>query len=223
MKIFIGKLGTKALKDFLSDRFEIINVPSLPVQAPVRQHVDLQLFKSNSGYYVCEPSVYDFYKNHIEFLICGQTKVSFKYPADIAYNAFEVCDTLICKENSTDIKVKDLSSKIINVSQGYAKCSTVTVNENAVITSDTGIRDACQKAGAEVLFVRNDTVRLEGYGTGFIGGASAVTDKEIIFTGDAALHPDFTEIKNFIESFGKKVSIIKGCPLYDYGSPVIID
>ena len=74
-------------------------------------------------------------------------------------------------------KVEELGLIRVNVSQGYAKCSTCVVGEDAIITYDRGIAKAADAAGMDVLVIEPGHVDLPGYDTGFIGGASGlVTD-----------------------------------------------
>lgn len=175
MKLLIGEIKDEKARAFLIERFDIVTVPSLPVAEPIKRHVDIGLFAS-CGIYVCEPSVYEFYKEIFPSIISGETFVSEKYPHDVAYNAFAVCGTLVCKEDATDKILLSQFSKVVSVRQGYAKCSSVTVSENAVITSDRSVYAACERLGADVLFADNDGVLLNGYDTGFLGGATAVTE-----------------------------------------------
>ena len=74
----------------------------------------------------------------------------------------------------------------------------------------------------EVLFVSNEGVFLDGYLNGFIGGASVVTENEVIFTGDLYLSPDAKKIIDFVEHNGKKTVFFSGLPLYDLGSPIVL-
>lgn len=221
MKLLTGEIRDERAKSFLSERFEIIHVPPLSVSPPIKEHIDIGLFASN-GVFVCEPSLYAFYKKLIPGVICGKTAVSEKYPNDIAYNAFSVCGALVCKEDATDETLLSLFPNKVSVRQGYAKCSSVVVSENAVITSDRTVFAACEKLGADVLFAENDGVLLAGYDTGFLGGATATTEKEVLFFGDIRQRNDCEKICDFITGHGKSVSYIPDVPLYDYGSPVII-
>ena len=67
MKLLIGEIKDEKARAFLIERFDIVTVPSLPVAEPIKRHVDIGLFAS-CGIYVCEPSVYEFYKEKMMFL-----------------------------------------------------------------------------------------------------------------------------------------------------------
>ena len=83
MKLLIGEIKDEKARAFLVERFDIVTVPSLPVAEPIKRHVDIGLFAS-CGIYVCEPSVYEFYKEIFPSVISGETFVSEKYPHDVA-------------------------------------------------------------------------------------------------------------------------------------------
>ena len=106
----------------------------------------------------------------------------------------------------------------VQVPQGYSKCSIVCVDETSIITYDAGITKACRKAGLEVLQIAPGHVRLQGYPTGFLGGASGRVGREILFNGDLSVHPDFAAIRDFIESRGLSCVHFPDYPLTDVGS-----
>ena len=106
----------------------------------------------------------------------------------------------------------------VPVSQGYAKCSIVCVDETSVITYDAGITKACRKAGLHVLQISPKHVLLPGYPTGFIGGTGGRIGREILFNGDLSSHPDFSAIRGFIEERGLSCVFFDDYPLTDIGS-----
>jgi hypothetical protein len=107
---------------------------------------------------------------------------------------------------------------MVDVRQGYAKCSIVIVDEDSIITYDKGIERACSAAGMDVLLIRPGYIRLDGYDTGFIGGTSGRIGDTIFFYGDPDTHPDGDAIRKFILSKGLKISSLKEGELTDIGS-----
>lgn len=149
--------------------------------------------------------------------------LSADYPNDAAFNAACTGKYFIHKLSATDPRLletaKEMGMILIDVRQGYTKCSTVVVDETAVITYDEGIARACEKhPDLSVLRVSPGFVRLDGYDTGFIGGASGRCGREIIFHGDLFAHPDFTRILKFIESRGLSCKWFADFKLTDIGS-----
>ena len=106
----------------------------------------------------------------------------------------------------------------VNVRQGYAKCSTVIVDEDSIITYDRGLGQRCIEAGMDVLFVSPGHVLLEGYESGFLGGASGRIGDTVYFNGDLTEHPDFQAIKDFIEERGLSSKWFPDWPLTDIGT-----
>ena len=108
---------------------------------------------------------------------------------------------------------------LIDVGQGYTKCSIVVVAEDAIITYDEGIIRACSKyPELEVLQVSPGFVRLDGYDTGFIGGCSGRVGNEVLFNGNLFAHPDFQRIVTFIEKRGLTCRWFPDYKLTDIGS-----
>lgn len=145
------------------------------------------------------------------------------YPKDCAFNA--ACTgkyfihNLAYTEPSLLAAAKEMGLVLIDVKQGYAKCSTVIVTENAIITSDEGIAKACEPyEDLEVLLVQPGHVRLEGYNSGFLGGASGRVGRELIFNGNLLRHPDFTAILDFVEGHGLTCKWFPEYQLTDIGS-----
>lgn len=50
-----------------------------------------------------------------------------------------------------------------HVNQGYTRCATAVVAEDAIITMDLGIRALAQFLGIDVLLVHEENVFLDGY------------------------------------------------------------
>lgn len=147
------------------------------------------------------------------------------YPEDIRYNACSTGKYFIHNLKYTDPKLikmaEELGLVFVNVPQGYAKCSIVAVDENSIITYDEGIADACEKAGLEVLKVRQGYVSLPGYDTGFIGGCSGRLPGEIVFNGNLGKHPDCEAIQDFIRQRGLECRYFGDFELTDIGTVII--
>ena len=145
-----------------------------------------------------------------------------EYPHDIPFNAACTGRYFVHNLKYTAPELleaaKEMGMTLVNVKQGYAKCSTVVVDEDSIITYDMGIAAACSKAGMDVLTVEPGHVLLSGYNTGFIGGASGRVGDSVYFNGDLTAHPDHSRIIEFIESKGLNVISFPGWPLTDIGS-----
>ena len=151
------------------------------------------------------------------------------YPGDCRYNAVCTGKFFIHRLDVTDAGLLDAAKtscgdelQLIDVRQGYAKCSTVIVDEDSIITYDKGIAKPCEAAGMNVLLVEPGFVKLRGADTGFIGGASGRVDGEIVFNGDLSVHPNFREITAFIEAQGLGCKWFESYELEDIGSIITI-
>lgn len=186
------------------------------LQPQVASHPDMTIVPVGDVF-VCCPESFDYYKAYLgKKLIRGETKLSPHYPNDIAYNVLIYKDFAFGKEDFLDPVVKkvlkDKNIKLINVNQGYAKCSSA-VTKNGVITADKGIYEALVKNGVNALKINEGHVKLKGYDYGFIGGASGIIDEKLTFFGDVTQHPDFLKIKDFCE-----FSYIEDFELTDVGT-----
>lgn len=149
-------------------------------------------------------------------------KLGSRYPEDICLDALAIGDVIVCREANTAQKIKD-GKRVINVKQGYAKCSVCLLDEESAITADKGIAQALSKLGVDVCLIREGAIVLEGYSYGFIGGASAVIDKRVIFFGDIKKHPDSDRILDFINNKGFDVEYPEDVDLTDLGSAIVIE
>ncbi len=159
------------------------------------------------------------------------------YPSDTAFNALPIGRILFARTASLAPSVRsaalDGGYELVNVRQGYARCSTLALASRlAAITADNGMADAMESRGITVLRIRSGHIALDGCAYGFIGGASFVYDPQnacslhkkptVYFFGDLSRHPDGAAIAAFIESRGYEV-ISQDGELTDYGGAVIVE
>ena len=149
------------------------------------------------------------------------------YPDEAIYNAVATDKLFI---HRLDITAPDLLNHIngldhlskINVSQGYTRCSLLPVTDNSFITSDPGVAKVLNSAGADVLLVTHDMIKLQGYSYGFIGGCAGnlLIDNipTLLFNGDLSSHPDYKRITAFAEDRDYEIKYFPNYPLEDIGS-----
>lgn len=176
---------------------EICLVPSLAyLPLGISSHSDIQLLPVGRGtlFYCAEQvfdkSVLDLFPQKIPVSITDGS-----YPHDSVLNAAVVGNNVIC--NSRVIAPQVLSElmhfgyNIINVKQGYSKCSVCVLSDNAIITDDIGIYKAAQNVINDVTFVSKNSVLLEGFNYGFIGGCCGkISADTIVFNGSIESHKD---------------------------------
>lgn len=214
----LSSLAHPALCTYLENASHVIhNFPELrTVSSLVANHPDVLLCKLGAR---PESPIYEGIPNELSPL----------YPGDCRYNAACTGKFFIHKLDVTDAGLLDAAKtscgddlQLINVRQGYAKCSTVIVDEDSIITYDKGIAKPCEAAGMNVLIVEPGFVKLRGANTGFIGGASGRVDGEILFNGDLSVHPNFREITAFIEAQGLGCKWFESYELEDIGSIITV-
>ena len=206
------RISKKSEDTLLGLGYEVIKSErSANLAEPVCGHPDMLLCKLSDTDFAVSPTlsrgfIKSLNKKHI---ILGATKLKPIYPCDIAYNAARIGKYLFCNEKHTDAAILKYSKKygisVINVNQGYTKCSICEVSENAVITSDKSIFKAARENNIDVLLTENSGIILNGYNEGFIGGAGGLIEKNLLaVNGDISLHKNFKEIKEFCKKYGVK-------------------
>lgn len=208
-----------ALSDYFDDIVKLPKFFRLP--EPVSSHADMLLYKLN-GSILMHEKYYDM--NHKLFSDVNVTLtdeyISDKYPHDILLNALNLRDIVYGKKDFISRYIKAETEHIVDLRQGYARCSVCVVTESAVITSDHNI--ARNLTDTDVLFIRSGHIGLYGYDYGFIGGASVTIDDNVLFFGDITAHPDYESILKFCEKHNVQVVSLSDEMLYDYGAMVII-
>ena len=198
--------------------YYVIEVPLHPKLAgPVKGHPDMMLF-SFAKKVIYEPhleKIAGLLRDNGYVCIKGERIESKKYPKDIIYDACSLGKSIIRYDGKIEKHIENLNAKFIKVKQGYTKCSIAPVDDKAIITSDKSIKDIW---GKNALLVKSGNIKLPGYDTGFIGGASGVHKDRVFFIGSLKSHPDGLAIRDFIERRGKKTVELYDGPLYDVGS-----
>ena len=185
-------------------------IPSKKIEEfaePEQLHADMQALKI---------------RDRIFTLDTCRRKPSRDYPNNVLLNCLFLGNRLYGKLSAIDETVleycKEQEIELVNVNQGYTRCSTLVVNDNAVITADPSIEDALRKNGVEVLRISQGQIRLEGFDYGFIGGCSGRINNTIFFFGNIREHSDYSGIKDYIMQHNSKIEILcDNMPLTDIG------
>ena len=211
-KTYIAKDANRRLREHLETMgrdLELVETEGI-VSKPLSNHPDIFLFKMGISE---DAPVFYAMENHL-----GP-----EYPRDCAYNAACTGKFFIHNFSITDPALlqaaKDMGMTLIDVNQGYTKCNVAIIDETSIITSDRGIAAACEDyPELTVLLIEPGYIRLDGFDTGFIGGASGKAGNEFIFNGNLAKHPDFAQIVDFVESHGLTPKWFPEYQLTDIGS-----
>lgn len=158
---------------------------------------------------------------HEGFIVFStDSEIKGDYPDDVKLNFTVAGDKITGNFRYADSKLTALADKkkAINVKQGYAKCATLVVNENAVITDDESISRVMGKNAVDCLLVSKGDILLEGHEYGFIGGASGKISKNtVVFFGDIKNHRDYNDIEAFLSKHQCGFVCSDKLPLRDIG------
>ena len=198
----------------------------------VSTHPDMQICHIGGCNFVAEPTIYQYYKKHLNLygvnVTKGKKNISCNYPDDISYNIVITKSFLMHNIKYTDDiviqYVQSLNKSIYNVKQGYTKCATCVIDNNALITSDEGIYNLSIKNNIDCLLIEKDIIKLGERNDGFIGGCCGMIGyKKLLFCGDISLHKSYDKILGFAEKYGVEIISSSNEELTDVGSiiPVV--
>lgn len=154
-------------------------------------------------------------------IVFSHKSIGSSYPQDIILNAVNMENIFMHNIKYTDSKLLEAVSdkEIINVNQGYTKCSTAILNDRAIITSDTGIARKMNANGFDVLFLSPGDILLPGLDYGFIGGCCGLLeDRLIAFYGDLKNYIHGTEILRFLKKYKIEPCFLSSGKLLDRGT-----
>ena len=215
--------------------FKLLKLPSHPSLAdPVSAHPDMLLFFTRDAiitthdyFNVAHRELDEISKHTQRNIISLKTALDATYPNDIFLNAAVVGKHIFCLPKHTASEIVNSPGHVIcPVRQGYAKCSTVPIGSDALITADAGIANAARKVCIDVLQIEPGHIDLKGYDTGFPGGASSYSpcqDLECIyFCGEWRDHPQAAEIESFLKKHNKTPVSLASIPLTDIGTVLLV-
>ena len=206
----------------------VYTTPKTNIAYPaVSGHPDMLFHHISATEAIVAPEVFEYFSRlfpHIK-IISGKNKIGGTYPADVAYNVARINKRAFLNVKYTDERIleyyKENCIELINVKQGYSKCSICIVSENAIITSDKKIALRSTEYGFDALCIREGYVKLKDFSYGFIGGASGLISGEILaFNGNIKKHPDYSDIKSFCRNHGVDVYSLHNKELEDIGSVI---
>lgn len=234
--ILIGEGAPQSIIDALSDlSLRIIKLPTdnrLP--APVSSHADMLIFHigdrifCNEDYYVKNKAIFSIIEEYGYTISPSSFDIKPFYPFDVALNQALIGYKFFGKKESCAGAILDYASangyEYIPIKQGYAKCSTLVLKENAIVSADDSIIKAAKKCDIDTLRIENSLgqIVLKGYDYGFIGGASLVYENKAIFFGDLLSHKNGLEISDFCAKHGFSVLSLVKSPLIDIGGAFIL-
>lgn len=215
----VSKIGYNII---FSDTIKVFHIPE-------QKHPDMQLLPIQNNLFMLNECIglKEKLSTLNKIVVCCDKAAGKYYPENISLNCLYLNNTLYGKISKVDKTVLDYCNKnhirTVNVNQGYTRCSTLVINQKAVITADKSIEKALKKDGVEVLLVFPGNIVLDGFNYGFIGGAGAQIDNTTIFFGNIEKHPEYLRIKRFCLKNNSDIKILcPNMPLTDIGGIIII-
>lgn len=209
---------------------DVIKIPKCPaLYEAINGHPDIQLHIINNSEIILSKNSSQTLINSLEgrnlTISKSERELTEKYPYDIILNGISTNNFFIHNIKYTDPKLltKMSSRKLINVTQGYTKCSCAVVSENAIITSDKKIEKILKENGFNVLLIPPGDILLPGLDYGFIGGCCGLISKEkMAFFGNLDNYIYGNEVKNFLKTNGVSPLYLNNGKLVDRGSILTI-
>ncbi len=195
-------------KQFRKNNIKVILCPSSPLLYPaVCGHPDMLLHIMDNKNIILHKNMdkefVELLKNFGINVILSSNSLKDKYPTDIMLNALNIGDIFMHKLNYTDPTLLSLikHKKLLDTSQGYSKCSTAIVSENAVITSDMKIGKILKENYIDVLLLPPGDIILPGLDYGFIGGTCGLLDNNTLaFYGNLNMYKYGDKVLNFLKN-----------------------
>ena len=209
---------------------DIMLCPPCPeLYTSISGHPDMQLVLINYNTVVIHKNINDMFctqlKNRNITVYKSHSKLSQNYPHDIILNSLVLGDIFVHNLKYSDHILLDLvkEKKLVNVNQGYTKCSIAIVNEKAIITSDQSILKAMQNTLIDILYVPPGDIELSGLEYGFIGGTCGlIKEGYLAFFGDLNQYIYGKSILQFLKKHNVLPIYLKEGRLIDRGSILII-
>lgn len=212
---------------------DIIEVEQNPDLEPsVSSHADCMLIQIDLNTVLVEKNNYNKIVNYFTNktgevnsnfnIIMEKEQIKSPYPGDVKLNCKVIGNRIICNKAKISSFIKDYSYKshieLIHTNQGYAACSAIVLNDNALITDDESIYLSSKSNGIDCILISKGSVKLKGYNYGFIGGTCGMLDKNLLaFTGKLKSHSDAERIISFLNKHHINYIELSDEPLIDIG------
>ncbi|EDU39399.1 hypothetical protein B2H94_18685 [Clostridium sporogenes] len=233
MKIALvdNRISNEEKNNLEKRNIKVILCPSTPLLYPaVCGHPDMLLHIIDNKNIILHKNIDKEFVESLKSLginvILSNNFLEDKYPKDIMLNALNIGNIFMHKLNYTDPNLISLvkHKKLLNVNQGYSKCSTAIVSENAVITSDMKIGKILKENNINVLLLPPGDIILPGLDYGFIGGTCGLLDNnKLAFYGNLNMYKYGDKVLNFLKKHNVKPIFLSKDKLIDRGSIFCID
>lgn len=211
---------------------EIIEIPRCnSLYEAIDGHVDIQLSILNKEQkkIIINKDINPSFKANLKKLnisyLESKKTLDINYPNNIHLNALILDNYLVHNLKYTDenLLFYNKDKILVNVKQGYTKCSCLPVSDKALITSDIGIYKALSIYDLDILLIPPGDIILEGLNYGFIGGTGGLINKNtMVFFGSLDYYKYGNEVKAFLSKHDVKPIYLNNSNLIDRGSIFVL-
>ena len=250
--VAVSKNALKVISALKRTNTEVFEIPeNQKLEPSVSSHADCNILQLDRYTFITDKTsallLSDLFKmnNIVNCLTIGQEKekinfsrndekvniiveeISSPYPDEVKINVKKNNKAIVCNTKYVSESIKTYAENyeidLIHSNQGYVGCSSVLINDNAVMTDDESVYSAFHRIGFDCLMLSKGQIKLSGHSYGFIGGACGFIDKKLIaFTGRLNTHNDAEIIKAFLNKYNVDYVELTDEPLTDVGGIVPI-
>ena len=186
----------------------------------IADHPDLSIFALDDDNVLIDESIISYYQAKVtgKNFFAGES-VGTLYPHDSIYNVYKGSDFYL-HNDTTEKNIRafmdDNGFSHYHIKQGYTRCSIVPMGDK-ILTSDYGIYKSL-KDKINIVLLKEESIALDGFANGFLGGTCGLFDNTLIFNGNIESLNSFDIIKKEAEKSKIELLYPKNCDLIDTGS-----
>ena len=209
----------RAAKESLRKDFELIDFCSRDiVYEAISGHPDIFMFQSDEHLIVAPnlPQKYfDFFDKAGIRYQKGSKHLGSKYPETAYYNVAAGDGIYIHKKGLSEPLIEKAmqNHKFIHSNQGYARCNTLILDRDHILTSDAGLH----KLLPQSLLINPREIKLPGFINGFFGGCCGLHNKTLYLSGSLNQHSQGAQMGAYISEAGYRLVELYDGPLFDGG------
>ena len=226
------RISNEELASLEKLNFTVIKIPKSTLVYPaIDGHVDIQLniLEQNSKTVIINKDLPQNFKdllcqNNINFIESSKS-LKKKYPGNVFLNSLILKNYYIHNLKYSDPNILPFikNKEVINVNQGYTKCSVLPVNEKALITNDPGIYTKLSEYDFDILLLPYGDISLTGFEYGFIGGVGGmISENEMAFFGSLDFYKYGQQVKDFLAKYNVSPIYLRNGELIDRGSLLVL-
>jgi len=181
-------------------------------------HPDIFVFQHNNKLTIAPQtplSLVQLLQEHNIPFSYGNKQLGNKYPLTTAYNVSYGDGVFIGNNIHCDNSIIEQAKnkQWVQSKQAYARCNTLIINSNSVISSDISLK----KAFPDGLYIAPQEIKLPGFEYGFIGGCLGIYEKNIYVIGSLQCHKQGEQIHDYCINLGYNIIELYDGPLIDGG------